>query len=112
MALGSAAAYAVYILLSDRLLRDADPMALAAFLTAGAATSFIVAGGVARLSRQGGRPGRIRLPRRCGTRRLGVRGDVVPQGRPARRPFDGLAARHGRGAGDDRARSDRARSST
>lgn len=46
MALGSAAAYAVYILLSDRLLRDADPMALAAFLTAGAATSFIVAGGV------------------------------------------------------------------
>ena len=30
MALGSAAAYAVYILLSDRLLRDADPMALAA----------------------------------------------------------------------------------
>jgi len=46
MALGSAAAYAVYILLSDRLLRDADPMALAAFLTAGAATSFVVAGGV------------------------------------------------------------------
>jgi drug/metabolite transporter (DMT)-like permease len=46
MALGSAAAYAVYILLSDRLLRDADPMALAAYLTAGAATSFIVAGGV------------------------------------------------------------------
>ena len=46
MALGSAAAYAVYILLSDRLLRDADPMALAAYLTAGAATSFFVAGGV------------------------------------------------------------------
>jgi drug/metabolite transporter (DMT)-like permease len=46
MALGSAAAYAVYILLSDRLLRDADTMALAAYLTAGAATSFIVAGGV------------------------------------------------------------------
>jgi drug/metabolite transporter (DMT)-like permease len=44
MALGSAAAYAVYIILSDRLLRDADPMALAAYLTAGAATSFIVAG--------------------------------------------------------------------
>jgi drug/metabolite transporter (DMT)-like permease len=44
MALGSAAAYAVYILLSDRLLRDADPIALAAYLTAGAATSFIVAG--------------------------------------------------------------------
>jgi len=46
MALGSAAAYAVYILLSDRLLRDADPMALAAYLTAGAAMSFFVAGGV------------------------------------------------------------------
>ena len=46
MALGSAAAYAVYILLSDRLLRDADPMALAATLTAGATTSFFVAGGV------------------------------------------------------------------
>ena len=46
MALGSAAAYAVYILLSDRLLRDADPMALAAYLTVGAATSFIVAGSV------------------------------------------------------------------
>ena len=46
MALGSAAAYAVYILLSDRLLRDADPMALAAYLTAGAATSFLVAGGI------------------------------------------------------------------
>ncbi len=46
MALGSAAAYAVYILLSDRLLRDADPIALAAYLTAGAATSFIVAGGL------------------------------------------------------------------
>jgi drug/metabolite transporter (DMT)-like permease len=46
MALGSAAAYSVYILLSDRLLRDADPMALAAYLTTGAATSFIVAGGV------------------------------------------------------------------
>jgi len=44
MALGSAAAYAVYILLSDRLLRDADPMALTALLTAGASTSFLVAG--------------------------------------------------------------------
>ena len=52
MALGSAAAYAVYILLSDRLLRDADPMALAAYLTAGAATSFVVAGRRARLPRQ------------------------------------------------------------
>jgi drug/metabolite transporter (DMT)-like permease len=46
MALGSAAAYAVYILLADRLLRDADPMALAAYLTAGAAMSFTVAGGL------------------------------------------------------------------
>ena len=46
MALGSAAAYAVYILLSDRLLRDADPMALTALLTAGASTSFLVAGAV------------------------------------------------------------------
>jgi len=46
MALGSAAAYAVYILLADLLLRNADPMALAAYLTAGAATSFFVAGGV------------------------------------------------------------------
>jgi drug/metabolite transporter (DMT)-like permease len=46
MALGSAAAYAVYILLSDRLLRDADPIALAAYLTTGAATSFFVAGGL------------------------------------------------------------------
>ena len=46
MALGSAAAYAVYILLSDRLLRDADPIALAAFLTMGAATSFFAAGGL------------------------------------------------------------------
>ena len=46
MALGSAAAYGVYVLLSDRLLRDADPIALAAFLSAGAAMSFVVAGGV------------------------------------------------------------------
>jgi drug/metabolite transporter (DMT)-like permease len=46
MALGSAAAYAVYILLSDRLLRDADPMALTALLTAGASTSFLAAGAV------------------------------------------------------------------
>src|SRR3954454_18950800 len=46
MALGSAGAYAVYILLSDRLLRDADPIALAAYLTGGAATSFFVAGGL------------------------------------------------------------------
>ncbi len=46
MALGSATAYGVYILLSDRLLRDVDPMALTAYLTAGAAASFLVAGTV------------------------------------------------------------------
>lgn len=46
MALGSAAAYALYILLSDRLLRDAHPIALAAYLTAGAALSFVVVGGL------------------------------------------------------------------
>ncbi len=46
MALGSAVAYAVYILLSDRLLRDADPIALAAYLTFGAASSFFVVGGL------------------------------------------------------------------
>ncbi len=46
MALASATAYAAYIMLSDRLLRDADPMALGAYLTAGAATSFVVAGGM------------------------------------------------------------------
>ncbi len=58
MALGSAAAYAVYVLLSDRLLRDADPIALGAYLTAGAATSFVVAGGVlGSLSTVGGSAG-------------------------------------------------------
>ena len=54
------AAYAVYILLSDRLLRDADPIALAAYLTAGAATSFLVAGGADRVARHRRRPGRPR----------------------------------------------------
>ena len=44
LALGSAAAYAAYILFSDRLLRDADPMAFAALLTGGAATAFLVFG--------------------------------------------------------------------
>ena len=103
MALGSAAAYAVYILLSDRLLRDADPMALAAYLTTGAATSFFIAGAPARLARNGGRPDRARLPRRGSARRLGLRSDVIPQGRATGRPVDGVVARHGRGAGDDRA---------
>src|SRR4029079_10698119 len=40
MALGSATAYAVYILLSDRLLRDADPMPLTTLTTTRASTSF------------------------------------------------------------------------
>ncbi len=58
MALGSAAAYALYILFSDRMLRDTDPIALAAYLTAGAATSFIVAGtALGTLSRVGGPAG-------------------------------------------------------
>jgi drug/metabolite transporter (DMT)-like permease len=42
LALTSAGAYAAYILVSDRLLRDTDPMAFAALLTAGAATTFLV----------------------------------------------------------------------
>lgn len=47
LALGSAVAYAAYILLSDRLLRDADPVALTAILTAGVATTFLAVGGSA-----------------------------------------------------------------
>ena len=101
-------AYAVYILLSDRLLRDADPMALTALLTAGASTSFLVAGGLHRDARHGRRPGGPRLPRRRCARRLGLRRQLVPQGRPPRRPVDCLAARHGRGARHDRARRLRA----
>ena len=45
LALGSAVTYAAYILLSDRLLRDADPIGLTAILTAGVATTFLVVGG-------------------------------------------------------------------
>jgi drug/metabolite transporter (DMT)-like permease len=45
LALGSAVVYAVYILLSGRLLRDADPVGLTAILTAGVATTFLVVGG-------------------------------------------------------------------
>lgn len=45
LALGSAVAYAAYILLSDRLLRDADPIGLTAILTAGVATTFVAVGG-------------------------------------------------------------------
>lgn len=46
LALGSAAAYASYILASDRLLRGVDPIAFTALLTAGAATAFLAAGAV------------------------------------------------------------------
>lgn len=45
LALASAVAYAVYILLSDRLLRDADTIGLTAILTAGVAVTFLVVGG-------------------------------------------------------------------
>lgn len=45
LALASAVAYAVYILLSDRLLRDADPIGLTAILTAGVAVTFLAVGG-------------------------------------------------------------------
>ncbi len=41
LALGSAGAYAAYILASDRVLRDVDPTAFTALLTAGAATTFL-----------------------------------------------------------------------
>src|SRR5262249_11741760 len=58
MALGSAAAYGVYILLSDRLLRHADPMALAASLAAGAAPWSLAGGAVVgTLGTVGGRAG-------------------------------------------------------
>jgi len=45
LALGSAVVYAVYILLSGHLLRDADPVGLTAILTAGVAATFLVVGG-------------------------------------------------------------------
>ena len=44
LALGAAAAYAAYILASDRLLRDVDPMAFATVLFAGSATAFFLFG--------------------------------------------------------------------
>lgn len=46
LALAAAGAYASYILVSDRLLRDTDPMAFAALLTGGAAMAFLVFGSV------------------------------------------------------------------
>ena len=45
LALSSAAAYAAYVLISDRLLRGVDPLAFATLLVAGAATAFIAFGG-------------------------------------------------------------------
>lgn len=60
LALASAAVYAVYILASDRLLRDVDPIAYSAVLTAGAATSFIAIGFVrGDLGSVGGAPGLV-----------------------------------------------------
>lgn len=44
LALAAAGVYAVYILVSDRLLRDVDPIAFATVLTAGAATAFLAIG--------------------------------------------------------------------
>lgn len=44
LALGSAAAYGVYILASDRLLDGVDPIAFSALLTTGAATAFLATG--------------------------------------------------------------------
>jgi drug/metabolite transporter (DMT)-like permease len=41
LALASAGAYAGYILVSDRLLRDVDPIAFTALLTTGAAATFL-----------------------------------------------------------------------
>jgi drug/metabolite transporter (DMT)-like permease len=41
LAIGSAGVYAVYILVSDRLLRGADPVAYSTLLTSGAAISFL-----------------------------------------------------------------------
>ena len=46
LAVSAAAVYAVYILLSDRLLQGVDPIAYSAVLTAGAATAFLVLGGL------------------------------------------------------------------
>ncbi|HET9939223.1 MAG TPA: EamA family transporter [Gaiella sp.] len=43
-ALAAAGAYASYILVSDRLLRDTDPMAFAALLTGGASVAFLAFG--------------------------------------------------------------------
>jgi drug/metabolite transporter (DMT)-like permease len=44
LALGAAVAYTGYILLSDSMLADTDPLMLSALVCAGAATSFAIAG--------------------------------------------------------------------
>jgi drug/metabolite transporter (DMT)-like permease len=46
LALAAALAYAGYVLVADRLLRDTEPMAFAALLTGGAATAFLAFGSV------------------------------------------------------------------
>lgn len=62
LALAAAVAYAVYVLLSDRLLRDADPIALTAILTAGAAVTFLaIGGGGGTLAQVGGAAGLVCL---------------------------------------------------
>lgn len=62
LALAAAAVYSVYILLSDRLLRGVDPVAYATVLTAGAATAFLVIGGVqGTLTHFGGAPGLVAI---------------------------------------------------
>jgi drug/metabolite transporter (DMT)-like permease len=48
MALGCALVYASYILISDRLIGDVDPFALAALVTTGAALSTLLAGAGSR----------------------------------------------------------------
>ncbi len=45
LALASAVAYAVFVLLSDRLLRNADTLGLTAILTSGVAATFLAVGG-------------------------------------------------------------------
>ncbi|MFN8222072.1 MAG: DMT family transporter [Gaiellales bacterium] len=58
IALASAGVYSIYILASDRLLRDVDPVAYSTVLTAGAATSFLTIGFLrGDLSDLGGTPG-------------------------------------------------------
>jgi drug/metabolite transporter (DMT)-like permease len=46
LALGAAAAYAAYVLFSDAVLGDLDPVTLAALVSTGAAVAFVAAGAV------------------------------------------------------------------